>query len=81
MVKQHRMVRKNVNINKAISGKGIGRVELNQSDLFVVTRKSKMSEMIFNNDPSKDLYWDIEQGEMWQLSRGPKHTTNECFIC
>tara|TARA_B110000285_G_scaffold218667_1_gene268382 strand:+ start:82 stop:576 length:495 start_codon:yes stop_codon:yes gene_type:complete len=81
MIKQGKIVRNNKIINQAITGQGIGREDVNPSDVFVVTRKSRMPELIFNNDTSKDLYWDIDQGEMWQLSHGPKNPTNECFLC
>jgi hypothetical protein len=50
------------------------------NDAFVLTRKPRMPELIFNNTFSKDLYWETEQGEMWHLSRQSNHP-NECFIC
>jgi len=49
-------------------------------DNFVVTRKPRMPELIFNNNDVKDLYWEVESGENWRLSH-LKTTTNECFIC
>lgn len=41
-------------------GQGIGRINSMPSDVFVVTRQTKMPELIFNNDCSKDLYWEID---------------------
>ena len=81
MIKQGKIVRNNKIINQAITGQGIGREDVNPSDVFVITRKPRMPELIFNNNFSKDLYWEIDQGEHWSLSHGQKNPTNECFLC
>ena len=39
-----------------------------------------MPELIFNNNPSKDLFWETDSGEMWTLSQS-KNPSNECFLC
>jgi hypothetical protein len=80
MIKQSKLVTNNKIINQAIFGQGIGRLEAMTSDIFVLSRKTRMPELIWNNDTSKDLYWEVDQGEMWQLSR-QKNPTNECFMC
>jgi len=48
--------------------------------VFVLTRKANNPELIFNNCKYKDAYWEMEAGELWQLSYS-NHPTNECFIC
>lgn len=37
-------------------------------------------ELIFNNCGYKDLYWEVDAGEKWQLSYkiGPTH---DCYVC
>ena len=65
--------------NQASVGPGIGRFE-SESDVFVVTRKPRMPELIYNNNRHKDLYWEIDQGDMWRVSH-QKNPTNECFLC
>ena len=80
MIKQGKLVSNNKSINQAVFGQGIGRMDAMPSDVFVVTRKPRLPELIYNNDSSKDLYWEIDAGEMWQLSH-QKNPTNECFLC
>ena len=70
MIKQGKLVSNNKVINQAVYGQGIGRLESMPGDVFVLTRKTKMPELMFNNNISKDLYWEIESGEMWHLSHG-----------
>ena len=72
---------KNKIFNSVEAGSGIGRTESQPTDVFVLTRKTHMPEMMFNNIVSKDLYWEIDQGEKWKLSQGPEHPSNECFLC
>jgi len=67
-------------INQNLSGQGIGRLEADPGDVFVLTRKADSPELIFNNCKYKDAYWDMEAGELWQLSYS-NHPTNECFLC
>lgn len=55
--------------NSSEAGQGAGISSSIPTDLFVLTRKINMPELIFNNDVSKDLLWEVDQGEMWKLSR------------
>lgn len=65
MIKQSKIVNTHKIKNQAIYGHGIGRLEAMPDDVFVVTRKTRMPELIFNNNRSKDLYWEVEAGETW----------------
>ncbi len=65
MIKQGKMVNNNKIQNTAHAGQGIGRIDSLPDDVFVVTRKVRMPELIYNNDPCKDKYWELDQNEMW----------------
>lgn len=59
---------------------GIGRMDDNTIDQFVVTRKVNYTELIFNqkikNDKTKFKYFQKDHSLLWTLSK-----KNECFIC
>ena len=59
------MVNSNKLINQTMVAQGIGRMEAGIADVFVLTRKVNNPELIFNNCRFKDLYWQMEAGEMW----------------
>ena len=65
MIKQGKLVSNNKVINQAVCGQGIGRIDSMTIDVFVLTRKIRMPELMFNNNKSKDLYWETDSGEMW----------------
>jgi hypothetical protein len=67
-------------MNKILAGQGVGRVENGIEDTLVLTRKCGHPELIFNNNKFKDLYWEVDSAEQWQLSFNHE-TTNECYIC
>ena len=80
MAKQGKVVGNNKIINQTMVSQGIGRMEAGVSEVFVLTRKADNPELIFNDCRFKDLYWEMEAGEKWQLSY-KKSPTNECFVC
>ena len=67
-------------MNKILAGQGVGRVENGIEDTLVLTRKCGNPELIFNNNKFKDLYWEVDSAEQWQLSFNHE-TTNECYMC
>ena len=79
-MKEGRLVSNNRLKNLAFTGPGIGRTEGTSRDYFVLTRHPCMPELVYNSDTYKDLFWEVESGEMWKLSH-QANPTNDCFIC
>lgn len=59
MIKKLKQVNNNKIINQAIFGQGIRRFDTMPSDVFVLTRKLGVPELVYNNNSSKDLYWEL----------------------
>ena len=80
MAKQGKAVAINKMINQAVVGQGIGRLDAGPADVCVLTRSVNSPELIFNACAHKDLYWEVDAGEKWQLShkQGPTH---DCYVC
>ena len=57
-------------------GTGIGRSQTNEIDDFVLTRKVNLPELIFNQNPNKDCYFEIDAGNKWRLS-----DRCQCYSC
>ena len=56
--------------------RGIGRQPENQLDTFVLTRKTDLPELVFNQNVHSDCYFDAHAGSRWQLS-----DKGECYLC
>ena len=54
-------------MNRTQAFKGIGRLDSNLIDDFILTRKVNHAELVFNHQFRKDEYWDQDAGEQWVL--------------
>ena len=65
--KQGRSIRNNQMMNRTQAFKGIGRLDSNLIDDFILTRKVNHAELVFNHQFRKDEYWDQDAGEQCVL--------------
>ena len=65
--KQGKSVSTNRLINQSQVSTGIGRIESSLIDDFILQRHLNQPELIFNQCRYKDLYFEQDASEQWQL--------------
>lgn len=66
--KQSKSVTNRMNQHKVQTQGGVGRLESNLVDQFVMTRWINHSELVFNQQPYLDKYFEMEAAEKWRLN-------------
>jgi hypothetical protein len=67
-------VQEKIQINQTSSTLGLGRVESSVIDRFVLTRRVNQPELIFNESPNNDHYFD--SADKWHYSN-----KEDCNVC
>ena len=68
-------------MNTSSNLNGIGRQESSLVDNFVITRKVNQPELVFNQAPYKDKFFEDGACENWVLQTGSSQSMTGCSIC
>ena len=79
--KQSKTMQNSKIINQSATLNGIGRHESSLVDRFVLTRKINQPELIFNQAPYLDKFFDEGAGDKWMFHEGSSNSMTSCSIC
>lgn len=79
--RQSKTVAKKMNQHKVQTKGGVGRLESNQVDQFVMTRWVNHAELIFNQQPYFDKYYETDSASKWRLNDVGCGINGGCPIC
>jgi hypothetical protein len=66
-------------VNQLERATGVGRSEFTVDDTFILTRKLNFPELIFNQDPEKDKYFEVDAAHKWKLLE--PNIKHGCYVC
>lgn len=70
-----------MNQHKVQTTGGVGRLESNLVDQFVLSRQVNVAEMVFNQQPYLDKYFEMDASEKWRLQDTACGISGGCPIC